>query len=77
LTRDGRSLVIRVEDGVANAVPVRVGILEGDWAEILSGLAIDDVVVQGEAAQRIPDGTRLRVDGSSAEIAGGSRGDAS
>ncbi len=77
LTRDGRSFVIRVEEGVAKAVPVQVGILEGDWAEILSGLAAGDLVVQGDAAQRIPDGTPLRVNGSSAEIAGAARGDAS
>ena len=77
VTRDGRSFVIRVEAGVAREVPVRVGILDGDWAEILSGLAAGDVVVQGEAAQRIPDGTPLRVDGGSAEVARASRGNAS
>jgi len=77
VTRDGRSFVIRVEADVAREVPVRVGILEGDWAEILSGLAAGDVVVQGEAAQRIPDGTRLRVDGGSAEVAAALRGGAS
>ena len=59
------------------SVPIRVGVLEGDWAEILSGLAVGDVVVQGDAVQRIPDGTTLRVDGGSAEIAGDARGDAS
>jgi membrane fusion protein (multidrug efflux system) len=77
LARDGRSFVIRVEEGVAKAVQVRVGILDGDWAEILSGLAAGDLVVQGDAAQRIPDGTLLRVDGGSAEIAGAAHGDAS
>jgi membrane fusion protein (multidrug efflux system) len=77
LTRDGRSFVMRVEEGVAKAVPVRVGILEGDWAEILSGLAVGDAILQGEVVQRIPDGTRLRVDGASAEIAGASREGAS
>jgi RND family efflux transporter MFP subunit len=68
-TRDGRNLVLRVEDETAHAVPVRVGILEGDDAEILSGLAPGDLVVEGEAAQRLADGTHLRVDGSAAEIA--------
>jgi len=77
VTRDGRSFVIRVEAGLAREVPVRVGILAGDWAEIVSGLAIGDVVVQGEAAQRIPDGTRLRVDGASAEVAAADAGGAS
>ena len=69
ITRDGRSLVLRVEDETARATPVRVGILEGEDAEILSGLAAGDLVVQGEAAQRLADGTRLRVDGSAAELA--------
>ncbi len=77
LTRDGRSFAMRVDEGVARAVPIRVGVLEGDWAEILSGLAVGDLVVQGDAVQRIPDGTTLRVDGGSAEIAGDARGDAS
>jgi len=77
LTRDGRSFAVRVEEGVARAVPIRVGVLEGDWAEILSGLAVGDVVVQGDAVQRIPDGTALRVDGGSAEIAGAPHGGAS
>lgn len=69
VTRDGRSFVMRVEADVAREVPVRVGILEGERAEILTGLARGDVVLQGEAAQRIPDGTRLRVADGFAEIA--------
>jgi len=32
LTRDGRSFAMRVDEGVARAVPIRVGVLEGDWA---------------------------------------------
>jgi len=68
-TRDGRSLVLRVEGDTARQTPVRVGILEGEDAEILSGLAAGDLVVHGEAAQRLADGTRLRIDGAAAEIA--------
>lgn len=71
VTRDGRSFVVRVEQGVAREVAVRVGILDGERAEILSGLAPGDVVVRGEAARRIPDGTGLRVDGGFAEISTG------
>jgi len=77
VTRDGRSFVLRVEADVAREVPVRVGIQDGEWAEILSGLQDGDLVVQGEAAQRIPDGTRLRVDGGFAEIAASEQGGAS
>jgi RND family efflux transporter MFP subunit len=67
--RDGRTFVVRVEDGVAREVPVRVGIVDEEWAELLSGVEAGELVVQGEAAGRIPEGTRLRVDGSAAEIA--------
>lgn len=74
VTRDGRTFAMRVRDGVASQVPVRVGIQDGEWAEILSGLAAGDVVVRGEAAQRIPDGTRLRIDGAFAELAAAERG---
>ena len=77
VTRDGRSFVLRIEADVAREVPVRVGIQDGEWAEILSGVEDGDVVVQGEAAQRIPDGTRLRVDGGFAEIAAAEQGGAS
>jgi RND family efflux transporter MFP subunit len=67
--RDGRTFAMRVEAGTAREVPVRVGIVEDEWAEVLSGLAPGDLVVRGEAAQRIADGTRLRVDGAAAEVA--------
>src|SRR5262249_13507070 len=63
------ALARRVEGGEAHATPVRVGILEGEEAEILTGLAAGDLVVQGDAAQRLADGTRLHVDGAAAEIA--------
>jgi RND family efflux transporter MFP subunit len=77
LTRDGRSFALRIEAGVARAVPIRVGIQDDDWAEVLSGLAIGDALVTGDAAQRIPPGTPRRTDGGNAEIAGDARGDAS
>lgn len=40
----GKNLVFRVEDGVARAVPVRIGRREPGWAEV-SGLHVGDVVV--------------------------------
>ena len=70
VTRDGRAIVLRVEGGVAVATPVRVGIVDGEDAEILSGLAAGDLVVAGEAAARLPDGTRLVVGEGSATLAG-------
>ena len=37
LTRDGRSFVLKVEDGVVRYAPVRVGVSDGEQIELLSG----------------------------------------
>ena len=59
VTRDGRSFVLRVESGVAREVPVRVGISTDTHVELLAGVNPGDVVVRGEAAQRLSDGARV------------------
>jgi membrane fusion protein (multidrug efflux system) len=59
VTRDGRSFVLRVEDGVVRYAPVRVGIVEGERVEVLSGLAEGELVVRGEAAMRLAEGARV------------------
>lgn len=59
LTRDGRTHVLRVEDGVVEHVLVRVGIVAGDQAEILDGLEAGNYVVHGEAVRRLPDGAEV------------------
>jgi HlyD family secretion protein len=59
LTRDGRSFVLRVEDGVVRYVPVRVGVAEGEQVELLDGVAPGDLVVRGEAATRLAEGSRV------------------
>ena len=69
VTRDGRTFVLRIEDGVVREVAVRVGIVGDDRVEVLSGLAPGDVVVSGEAARRLPEGTRVRVGEGSATLA--------
>lgn len=61
LTRDGRTFVMRVADGVVSRTPVRVGIRGGERVEILQGLEAGDLVVRGPGASRIADGTRVRV----------------
>ena len=59
LNRDGRSYVLRVEDGVVHHVPVRVGIQVDERAEILSGVSPGEWVVSGEAVVRLANGTRV------------------
>jgi RND family efflux transporter MFP subunit len=61
VTRDGRSFVLRVEDGVVRFAPVRVGIVEGERAEVLSGLVEGELVVRGEAATRLAEGARVEI----------------
>jgi RND family efflux transporter MFP subunit len=61
VTRDGRTFVLRVEDGVVRYAPVRVGIVDGERAELLSGISEGDVVVRGEATTRLADGARVEV----------------
>ena len=59
VTRDGRSFVLEVEDGVVHYVQVRVGVTEGERVELLGGVAAGDLVVRGEAATRLADGARV------------------
>jgi cobalt-zinc-cadmium efflux system membrane fusion protein len=59
LTRDGRSFVLEVEDGVVHYAPVRVGVSEGERVELLAGIAAGEWVVRGEATARLADGARV------------------
>jgi hypothetical protein len=68
LTRDGRSYALRVEDGVVRRVQIRRGIVDGDRAEVLQGLAEGDLAVRGEAVTRLADGARLRIIDSQPEV---------
>jgi len=70
LMRDGRTYVFRVT-GDAGArverVPVRVGLMNQDRAQILVGLASGDEIVRGVAVGRLEDGARIeRIPGVSA-----------
>jgi membrane fusion protein (multidrug efflux system) len=69
VTRDGRAYVLRVESGIAREVPVRVGIATDTHVELLAGVAPGDVVVHGEAAQRLVDGARVEASARSASTA--------
>ncbi len=69
LTRDGRSFVLKVEDGVVRYAPVRVGVSEGEQVELLSGVVAGEVVVRGEATTRLADGTRVALSPDGAQAA--------
>lgn len=69
VTRDGRAYVLRVEGGIAHEVPVRVGIATDTRIELLAGVAPGDVLVHGEAAQRLEDGARVGASAASPNAA--------
>jgi RND family efflux transporter MFP subunit len=70
LTRDGRTYVFRVTEDTVERVPVRVGVVDDDRAQILNGLVDGDEVVRGEAVGRLEGGVRIeRIGGVSAQSA--------
>ena len=70
LTRDGRSYVFRVSGDIVERVAVRVGIMDENRAQILSGVASGDEVVRGDAVGRLESGARIeRIEGVSARSA--------
>jgi membrane fusion protein (multidrug efflux system) len=62
---DGRTEVLVLRDGRAEAVPVRLGIVAEDVAEVLRGVRVDDVVLVGERARTLGPGMRVRPAASS------------
>jgi RND family efflux transporter MFP subunit len=56
---DGRTRVLAVRDGRAVAVPVTLGVVAEDAAEVLHGVRVDDEVVVGEAAHTLGPGMRV------------------
>ncbi len=57
----GRSRVYIVQGGRAIAVPVQLGIVSEEAAEVLHGVRVDIEVIIGEAAQAIAAGMRVQV----------------
>ena len=60
-SEDGRSRVYTVQGGRAVAVPVQLGIVSEEAAEVLHGVRVDHEVIIGEAAQAIAPGMRVKV----------------
>ena len=60
-SEEGHSQVFTVRDGVASAVPVKIGVVAEDRVEVLEGLRIDTPVVVGEVAQKLASGMKVRV----------------
>lgn len=59
-TEEGRTRVLTVQEGRVVAVPVALGLLSEDDAEVLRGLEVGTEVVVGDAAGKIAPGMRVR-----------------
>jgi RND family efflux transporter MFP subunit len=66
-SEEGRTRVLTVRDGLAVAVPVELGLVSPESAEVLGGLEPGQQVIVGEAAQTIAPGMAVRVLGESGE----------
>jgi membrane fusion protein (multidrug efflux system) len=63
LDDEGDPAVFAIRAGKAVRVPVKLGYLDGEWAEVRSGVALgDQVVVAGKTALR--DGSVVQVLGA-------------
>lgn len=75
LDDEGNPAVFQVRDGVVARVPVELGFLDGQWAEIRDGLVLgDQVVVAGKTALR--DGSVVQVIGQPAKLQAAAQADA-
>jgi cobalt-zinc-cadmium efflux system membrane fusion protein len=62
-TEEGSPRVMIVRDGRAVALPVTVGIVSEDAAEVVHGLRVDGEVIVGGAGPDVAPGMRVRVVG--------------
>jgi RND family efflux transporter MFP subunit len=60
-SEDGGTRVLIVRDGRAQAVPVQLGVVSENDAEVLAGLSADSDVIVGAAAREIAPGMAVRV----------------
>jgi membrane fusion protein, multidrug efflux system len=68
-SEDGRTRVMVVREGIAEAVPVEIGLGTEALVEVLRGLAEGDEVLVGHAARTIAPGMRVRAAGAPAPAA--------
>jgi membrane fusion protein (multidrug efflux system) len=57
---DGRTHVLVVRDGRAEAAPVRLGVVSEDVVEVMRGLRVDEEIVVGEKARTLGPGMRVQ-----------------
>jgi RND family efflux transporter MFP subunit len=67
---DGRTYVMGVRDGRAVSVPVELGAVSEDAAEVLRGLRVDDEIVVGDVAATLGPGMRVAPAGPLADEPG-------
>jgi membrane fusion protein (multidrug efflux system) len=60
-TEEGRQRVLVVREGRAVAVPVELGVVSEELAEIVRGVEVGEPVIVGEAAGALAPGMRVRV----------------
>lgn len=60
-SEDGQAQVFTVQDGVARALTVTLGVVSESEAEILQGVRVDTPVIVGTPASQVAPGTRVRV----------------
>jgi RND family efflux transporter MFP subunit len=60
-TEEGRHRVLVVREGRAVAVPVELGVVSDELAEIVKGVEVGEPVIVGEAAGALAPGMRVRV----------------
>ena len=58
-TRDGRRVVLKIEDGVVHAVPVTEGLSDATLVQVVSGLSAGDLVV-ADARRDVASGVKVR-----------------
>ena len=68
-SEDGRTRVMVVRGGVAQAVPVEIGLGNESEVEVLGGVAEGDEVVVGAAARTLAPGMRVRTSAAPAPAA--------